>query len=133
MDFKAQGFKPPDWALASLGVLSKLNIVIRPEMLEAALAARLKGEALAGTLTRCVGWSPAKGPRREFGRNAEGRLPGPFAVTAGGQPDGDCSGAISTCRVATTSSFFTLISLILPASGAGMAFSIFIASRMSTS
>jgi 2-oxoglutarate ferredoxin oxidoreductase subunit beta len=50
VDFKAQGFKPPDWALASLGVLAKLNVVIRPEMLEAALAARLKGEALSGAL-----------------------------------------------------------------------------------
>ena len=50
VDFKAQGFKPPDWALASLGVLAKLNVVIRLEMLEAALAARLKGEALAGAL-----------------------------------------------------------------------------------
>jgi hypothetical protein len=50
VDFKAQGFKPPDWALASLGVLAKLNVVIRPEMLEAALAARLKGETLSGAL-----------------------------------------------------------------------------------
>jgi len=46
VDFKAQGFKSTDWALASLGVLSKLGVVIRPEMLEAALAARLKGDAL---------------------------------------------------------------------------------------
>jgi pyruvate/2-oxoacid:ferredoxin oxidoreductase beta subunit/Pyruvate/2-oxoacid:ferredoxin oxidoreductase gamma subunit len=50
VDFKGQGFKGTDWALASLGVLSKLGAVIRPEMLEAALAARLKGDALAGAL-----------------------------------------------------------------------------------
>jgi Pyruvate/2-oxoacid:ferredoxin oxidoreductase gamma subunit len=50
VDFKGQGVKITDWALASLGVLSKLGAVIRPEMLEAALAARLKGDALAGAL-----------------------------------------------------------------------------------
>jgi pyruvate/2-oxoacid:ferredoxin oxidoreductase beta subunit/Pyruvate/2-oxoacid:ferredoxin oxidoreductase gamma subunit len=50
VDFKGQGFKTTDWALASLGVLSKLETVIRPEMLEAALAARLKGDALTGAL-----------------------------------------------------------------------------------
>ncbi|MCU0601754.1 MAG: thiamine pyrophosphate-dependent enzyme [Desulfobacterales bacterium] len=50
VDFKGQGFKATDWALASLGVMSKLGVAIRPEMLEAALAARLKGEALAGAL-----------------------------------------------------------------------------------
>jgi len=50
VDFKGQGFKGTDWALASLGVLSKLGVVIRPEMLEAALTARLKGDALAGAL-----------------------------------------------------------------------------------
>jgi len=50
VDFKGQGFKLTDWALASLGVLSKLGVVIRPEMLEAGLAARLKGDALAGAL-----------------------------------------------------------------------------------
>ncbi|MCU0538553.1 MAG: thiamine pyrophosphate-dependent enzyme [Desulfobacterales bacterium] len=50
VDFKAQGIKPPDWALAALGVMAKLDVVMRPEMLEAALAARLKGESLAGAL-----------------------------------------------------------------------------------
>ncbi len=50
VDFKAQGIKPPDWALAALGVMAKLNLVMRPEMLAAALAARLKGESLAGAL-----------------------------------------------------------------------------------
>jgi 2-oxoglutarate/2-oxoacid ferredoxin oxidoreductase subunit beta len=61
VDFKAQGFKPPDWALASLGVLSKLNVVIRPEMLEAALSARLKGEALAGALDTVRRVEPGEG------------------------------------------------------------------------
>jgi pyruvate/2-oxoacid:ferredoxin oxidoreductase beta subunit/Pyruvate/2-oxoacid:ferredoxin oxidoreductase gamma subunit len=50
VDLKGQGFKGTDWALASLGVLSKLDKVIGPEMLEAALAARLKGDALVGAL-----------------------------------------------------------------------------------
>jgi pyruvate/2-oxoacid:ferredoxin oxidoreductase beta subunit/Pyruvate/2-oxoacid:ferredoxin oxidoreductase gamma subunit len=50
VDFKGQGLKATDYALASLGVLSKLGVVIRPEMLEAALAARLRGDALAGAL-----------------------------------------------------------------------------------
>jgi len=47
---KGHGFKSTDWALASLGVMAKLGLVIRPEMLEAALAARLKGDALTGAL-----------------------------------------------------------------------------------
>ena len=50
VDLKGQGFKGTDWALASLGVLAKLGLVIGPEMLEAALAARLKGDVLAGAL-----------------------------------------------------------------------------------
>ena len=50
VDFKGQGFKSTDWALASLGVMAKLGLVIRPEMLEAALAVRLKGDALTGAL-----------------------------------------------------------------------------------
>jgi 2-oxoglutarate/2-oxoacid ferredoxin oxidoreductase subunit beta len=50
VDFKAQGIKPPDWALAALGVAAKLEWVIRPEMLEAALGSRLKGEGLAAAL-----------------------------------------------------------------------------------
>jgi pyruvate/2-oxoacid:ferredoxin oxidoreductase beta subunit/Pyruvate/2-oxoacid:ferredoxin oxidoreductase gamma subunit len=50
LDFKGQGFKSTDWALASLGVMAKLGLVIRPEMLEAALAVRLKGDALTGAL-----------------------------------------------------------------------------------
>jgi pyruvate/2-oxoacid:ferredoxin oxidoreductase beta subunit/Pyruvate/2-oxoacid:ferredoxin oxidoreductase gamma subunit len=50
VDFKGQGIKPPDWALAALGVLAKLGLVIRPEMLEAALEARLRGAGLSGAL-----------------------------------------------------------------------------------
>jgi pyruvate/2-oxoacid:ferredoxin oxidoreductase beta subunit len=50
LDLKGQGFKGADWALASLGALSKLGVVIGPGMLEAALAARLRGDALAGAL-----------------------------------------------------------------------------------
>jgi 2-oxoglutarate ferredoxin oxidoreductase subunit beta len=50
VDLKGQGFKGTDWALASLGVMAKLGVVIGPEMLEAALVARFKGDALAGAL-----------------------------------------------------------------------------------
>jgi Pyruvate/2-oxoacid:ferredoxin oxidoreductase gamma subunit len=50
VDFKAQGIKPPDWALASLGVLAKLGLVIRPEMLGAALESRLSGKSLSAAL-----------------------------------------------------------------------------------
>jgi pyruvate/2-oxoacid:ferredoxin oxidoreductase beta subunit/Pyruvate/2-oxoacid:ferredoxin oxidoreductase gamma subunit len=50
VDLKGQGFKSADWAMASLGVIAKLGMVIRPEMLEAALAGRLKGDALTSAL-----------------------------------------------------------------------------------
>ncbi|MDH3826608.1 MAG: thiamine pyrophosphate-dependent enzyme [Desulfobacterales bacterium] len=50
VDLKAQGVKPPDWALASLAVLAKLKKVIQPRMLEAALKVRFKGKALASAL-----------------------------------------------------------------------------------
>jgi pyruvate/2-oxoacid:ferredoxin oxidoreductase beta subunit/Pyruvate/2-oxoacid:ferredoxin oxidoreductase gamma subunit len=50
VDLKAQGFKGTDWALASLGLLAQLGLVIRPPMLEAAMAARLRGDSLAGAL-----------------------------------------------------------------------------------
>jgi pyruvate/2-oxoacid:ferredoxin oxidoreductase beta subunit len=50
VDFKGQGFKGADWALASLAVIAKMNLMIRPEMLEAALTVRLRGEALASSL-----------------------------------------------------------------------------------
>lgn len=50
VDLKAQGFKGTDWALASLGVMAQLGLVLRPQMLETAVAARLRGEAMAGAL-----------------------------------------------------------------------------------
>jgi 2-oxoglutarate ferredoxin oxidoreductase subunit beta len=49
-DFKSQGIKHADWALASLAVLAKLQKVIRAEMLEAALKIRFKGDALTASL-----------------------------------------------------------------------------------
>jgi 2-oxoglutarate ferredoxin oxidoreductase subunit beta len=50
VDLKAQGFKGTDWALASLGVMSQLGLVVRPQMLEAAVASRLRGESMIGAL-----------------------------------------------------------------------------------
>ncbi len=50
VDLKGQGLKGTDWALASLGIIAKLGLVIRSEMLEAALAARLQGEILKDSL-----------------------------------------------------------------------------------
>jgi 2-oxoglutarate ferredoxin oxidoreductase subunit beta len=50
VNFKDQGIKRVDWALASLGVLAKLNQVIRPEMLESALRVRFKGKNLKSSL-----------------------------------------------------------------------------------
>jgi hypothetical protein len=46
IDLKSQKIKKPDWALASLGVLAKLGQVMSPEMLEAALKIRFKGDTL---------------------------------------------------------------------------------------
>jgi Pyruvate/2-oxoacid:ferredoxin oxidoreductase gamma subunit len=45
VDFKNQGIKGMDWALASLAVLAKLKMVIHPKMLEAALTVKFKGKA----------------------------------------------------------------------------------------
>jgi len=50
MDFKSQGIKKSDWALASMGVLAKLGRIISPEMLSAALKTRFKGKILADCL-----------------------------------------------------------------------------------
>ncbi len=50
VDFKNQGIKRPDWALASLAVLAKLKKVIQPQMLETALKVRFKGKALESSL-----------------------------------------------------------------------------------
>ena len=50
VDFKDQGIKSTDRALASLAVLAELKKVIRPEMLAAALKVRFKGPALKSSL-----------------------------------------------------------------------------------
>jgi hypothetical protein len=50
VDLKGQGFKGTDWSLASLSVMAQLGLGIRPEMLEAALEVRLRGDALSGAL-----------------------------------------------------------------------------------
>jgi 2-oxoglutarate ferredoxin oxidoreductase subunit beta len=50
VDFKSQGIKRMDWALASLALLAKLKIVINAQMLEAALKARFKGRVLDSAL-----------------------------------------------------------------------------------
>jgi pyruvate/2-oxoacid:ferredoxin oxidoreductase beta subunit/Pyruvate/2-oxoacid:ferredoxin oxidoreductase gamma subunit len=50
VDFKGQKIKSSDWALAGLSVLAKLNRAITFEMLRAALALRLKDQALASAL-----------------------------------------------------------------------------------
>ncbi|WP_246805322.1 2-oxoacid:acceptor oxidoreductase family protein [Desulfosarcina cetonica] len=47
IDFKADKIKVQDWALASLGLLAKRNLVISMEMLKAALEMRFKKEILA--------------------------------------------------------------------------------------
>jgi pyruvate/2-oxoacid:ferredoxin oxidoreductase beta subunit/Pyruvate/2-oxoacid:ferredoxin oxidoreductase gamma subunit len=44
VDFKNQGIKRTDWALASLAVLAKLNRIISAEMLKAALKLKFKGK-----------------------------------------------------------------------------------------
>jgi len=46
-DFKGQGLKATDWAIASLAVLAGMNRVLTREMLDAALAERFKGETLS--------------------------------------------------------------------------------------
>jgi len=46
IDFKAQGIKSQDRALASLSILAKLNKVISLEMLQSALKVRFKDQAL---------------------------------------------------------------------------------------
>jgi hypothetical protein len=66
VDLKAQGIKGTDWALASLGVLAKLGQVIRPEMLRAALEARLKGEALSSALKLVEGVETGEWVQRSF-------------------------------------------------------------------
>ena len=46
VDFKSQGVKPADWALASLALMAKLGKVINLDMLESAVKLRFKGKAL---------------------------------------------------------------------------------------
>jgi 2-oxoglutarate ferredoxin oxidoreductase subunit beta len=50
VDFKNQGIKRTDWALASLAVLAKLNRIISAEMLKAALKLKFKGKAYQAAL-----------------------------------------------------------------------------------
>jgi Pyruvate/2-oxoacid:ferredoxin oxidoreductase gamma subunit len=50
VDFKGQGIKSQDWALASVSLLAKLNRVISPEMLKSALETRFKGQSLSSSL-----------------------------------------------------------------------------------
>jgi Pyruvate/2-oxoacid:ferredoxin oxidoreductase gamma subunit len=45
-DFKEQGIKKTDWAMASLAVLAGMNRVLTEEMLDAAIADRFKGNTL---------------------------------------------------------------------------------------
>jgi Pyruvate/2-oxoacid:ferredoxin oxidoreductase gamma subunit len=60
LDFKRQGLKSTDWALAALGVLAKLGRVVSLEMLEAAMADRLRGDSLAAGLEIVRGIEPAE-------------------------------------------------------------------------
>lgn len=46
LDFKAQGIKDGERALASLGVMAKMNMLLSQEMLDTALDKRFKGETL---------------------------------------------------------------------------------------
>lgn len=50
VDLKAQNIRRPDWALASLAVLARLEKAIRTEMLEAALKIRFKGKTLTSSM-----------------------------------------------------------------------------------
>ncbi len=50
IDFKAQGIKSQDWALASLSTLAKLNRIINLNMLRSALKVRFKDPALSVAL-----------------------------------------------------------------------------------
>jgi pyruvate/2-oxoacid:ferredoxin oxidoreductase beta subunit/Pyruvate/2-oxoacid:ferredoxin oxidoreductase gamma subunit len=51
VDFKAQGVNPRDWALASLVVLAKQNLIISLPMLESALKHRFKKDVLTKALS----------------------------------------------------------------------------------
>jgi len=45
LDFKAQKLKKTEWAMASLAVLAKTNLILTPETLETAVEDRFKGES----------------------------------------------------------------------------------------
>ena len=47
LDFKSQGIKPQDWALAALATMATHNRVISTDMLRDALATRFTGDILA--------------------------------------------------------------------------------------
>jgi hypothetical protein len=47
IDFKAEGLRPPDWALASLARLAAKNRVLSREMLDAAVDIRFSGDMSA--------------------------------------------------------------------------------------
>jgi pyruvate/2-oxoacid:ferredoxin oxidoreductase beta subunit/Pyruvate/2-oxoacid:ferredoxin oxidoreductase gamma subunit len=49
-DFKSQKLKSPDWALAALAVLAKMNRIIHTRMLTAALNYKFKNKVLASAL-----------------------------------------------------------------------------------
>ena len=50
LDFKELGIKKPDFALASLAALAKMDLVLSSEMLEAALKERFRGAVLEASL-----------------------------------------------------------------------------------
>ncbi len=50
VDFKANGIKSQDWALAAIAYLAKQNLIINPEMIEQAVIHKFKGSALESSL-----------------------------------------------------------------------------------
>jgi 2-oxoglutarate ferredoxin oxidoreductase subunit beta len=54
VDLRGQGIKAPDWALASLSVLARLNKVINLEMLQSALKVKFEDQVLAFALDLIV-------------------------------------------------------------------------------
>ncbi|MFH1481615.1 MAG: thiamine pyrophosphate-dependent enzyme [Pseudomonadota bacterium] len=50
IDFKGQGIKTTDWALAALSIMAKLERVITLDMLRSALGLRFKGNGLSSVL-----------------------------------------------------------------------------------
>ena len=50
IDLKSWGIKKNNWALASLAVMAKLNLIISQEMLKSALTARFSGKSLEEAL-----------------------------------------------------------------------------------